>query len=80
VVWEIAAWQTKQNKLLFFIDIVCHPREICGLGCQFFALKRSGAGAYEVLREYNVVSYPQGNFLNSNLTFLQWNIKIRASR
>jgi hypothetical protein len=50
---------------------MCHPREICGEICQFFALKRRGAGANEVLREYDVVSYPQGNFLNSNLTFLE---------
>jgi hypothetical protein len=39
---ELSIQNKKQNKLLCFIDMVCHSREICGEICQFFALKKEG--------------------------------------
>jgi hypothetical protein len=61
VVWEISAWETKQNKLLCFIDIVS-PKGNLWWNLSILRLEKKGGWCILSVERYNVVSYPRLEF------------------
>jgi hypothetical protein len=83
VVWEILAWQTKQNKTNYFVSkISCvTPKGNLWWNLLIFRLEKKGGLVHtKCWRSTMMFLTPRVISWIQNLTFLEWNIEIRAYR